>query len=67
MGIVSIEKLKSIRPYLIVGAFVIAAIVTPPDVVSQLALAIPMCLLFELGLLVAPLFVRMTQAPEEPA
>ncbi|MDB5793037.1 MAG: twin-arginine protein translocation system subunit TatC, partial [Massilia sp.] len=55
MGIVSIEKLKEIRPYLIVGAFVIAAIVTPPDVVSQLALAIPMCLLFELGLLVAPL------------
>ena len=67
MGIVSIEKLKSVRPYIIVGAFVIAAIVTPPDVVSQLALAIPMCLLFELGLLVAPLFVRMTQAPEETA
>ncbi|KQQ88549.1 twin-arginine translocase subunit TatC [Massilia sp. Leaf139] len=67
MGIVSIEKLKSIRPYLIVGAFVIAAIVTPPDVVSQLALAIPMCLLFELGLLVAPMFVRMTRAPEETA
>jgi sec-independent protein translocase protein TatC len=67
MGIVSIEKLKSIRPYIIVGAFVIAAIVTPPDVVSQLSLAIPMCLLFELGLLVSPLFTRMTQAPEEPA
>jgi sec-independent protein translocase protein TatC len=67
MGIVSVEKLKSVRPYIIVGAFVIAAIVTPPDVVSQLSLAIPMCLLFELGLLVSPLFVRMTQAPEEPA
>ena len=67
MGIVSVEKLKEVRPYIIVGAFVIAAIVTPPDVVSQLSLAIPMCLLFELGLLVAPLFVRMTQAPEEPA
>jgi sec-independent protein translocase protein TatC len=67
MGIVSIEKLKSIRPYIIVGAFVIAAVVTPPDVVSQLSLAIPMCLLFELGLLVSPLFARMTQAPEEPA
>lgn len=67
MGIVSVEKLKSIRPYIIVGAFVIAAIVTPPDVVSQLSLAIPMCLLFELGLLVSPLFVRMTQSPEEPA
>lgn len=67
MGMVSVERLKSVRPYVIVGAFVIAAIVTPPDVVSQLALAIPMCLLFELGLLVAPIFVRATQAPEETA
>ena len=67
MGIVSVEKLKEIRPYAVVGAFVIAAIVTPPDVVSQLALALPMCLLFELGLLVAPIFVRATQAPEEVA
>ncbi len=66
MGIVSVEKLKEIRPYAVVGAFVIAAIVTPPDVVSQLALAIPMCLLFELGLLVAPMFVRATQAPDTP-
>jgi sec-independent protein translocase protein TatC len=66
MGIVSVEKLKEVRPYAVVGAFVIAAIVTPPDVVSQLALAIPMCLLFELGLLVAPMFVKATQAPENP-
>lgn len=65
MGIVSVEKLRSIRPYAIVGAFVIAAIVTPPDAVSQLALAIPMCLLFELGLLMAPIFVKATQAPQE--
>ncbi|MDL2358206.1 MAG: twin-arginine translocase subunit TatC, partial [Pseudomonadota bacterium] len=67
MGFVSVAKLKEIRPYAVVGAFVIAAIVTPPDVVSQLSLALPMCLLFELGLLVAPIFVRATQAPEEPA
>jgi len=67
MGIVSIEKLKAIRSYVIVAAFVIAAIVTPPDVVSQLALAIPMCLLYELGLLAAPMFARMTRAPEEHA
>jgi sec-independent protein translocase protein TatC len=67
MGIVSVEKLKSFRPYIIVGAFVIAAIVTPPDVVSQLALAVPMWLLFELGLLLAPVFVRVTRAPEEHA
>jgi sec-independent protein translocase protein TatC len=67
MGFISVEKLKSIRPYIIVGAFVISAIVTPPDAVSQLALAIPMCLLFELGLLMAPVFVRVTRAPEEHA
>ena len=66
MGIVSVAKLKEVRPYVIVGAFVIAAIVTPPDVVSQFSLAIPMWLLFELGLLVAPAFVKATQAPEEP-
>ncbi|HLB15558.1 MAG TPA: twin-arginine translocase subunit TatC [Burkholderiales bacterium] len=49
-GIVSVEQMKAARPYVIVGAFVIAAIVTPPDVVSQLLLAIPMCLLYEVGL-----------------
>lgn len=64
VGLVSVEKLRSIRRYVIVVAFVIAAIVTPPDVVSQFALAIPMCLLYELGLLLAPVFVRVTRAPE---
>jgi sec-independent protein translocase protein TatC len=53
MGLVTLAKLKEIRPYVIVGAFVIAAIVTPPDVLSQLLLAIPMTLLYELGLLIA--------------
>jgi sec-independent protein translocase protein TatC len=53
MGIVTLEQLRSSRPYFIVGAFVIAAVVTPPDVVSQLLLAIPMCLLFEVGLIAA--------------
>jgi len=65
MGIVSVEKLKAIRSYVIVGAFVIAAIVTPPDIMSQLFLAIPLCLLYEVGLLLAPLFAKATQAPEE--
>lgn len=63
-GMVSLEKLKEIRSYVIVGAFVVAAIVTPPDIMSQLFLAIPLCLLYELGLLLAPLFVRVTRAPE---
>jgi sec-independent protein translocase protein TatC len=58
MGIVSVEQLKLARPYVIVGAFVIAAIVTPPDVLSQLLLAIPMCLLYEVGLLLARVLGR---------
>jgi sec-independent protein translocase protein TatC len=65
MNLMTVEKLKAIRPYVIVGAFIVAAVVTPPDVMSQLFLAVPMCLLFELGLLLAPMFVRATQAPEE--
>lgn len=67
MGLVSVQKLKEIRPYVVVGAFVIAAIFTPPDIMSQLLLAVPLCLLYEVGLLLAPLFVRVTQAPEETA
>ncbi len=58
MGIVTIEQLVDIRPYFIVGAFVVAAIVTPPDVISQLLLAFPMWLLFEVGLLAARAFGR---------
>jgi sec-independent protein translocase protein TatC len=58
MGIVTIEQLKSARRYIIVAAFIIAAIVTPPDIISQFALAIPMCLLYELGLWVTPMFLR---------
>lgn len=53
LGVLSVEQLKSYRSYFIVIAFIIAAIVTPPDVVSQLALAIPMCLLYEVGILAA--------------
>lgn len=65
MGVVSIDKLKAFRGYFIVLAFIIAAIVTPPDVVSQLALAIPMCVLYEVGLWAATLFIRHTKAPEK--
>lgn len=65
LGIVSIEKLKAFRGYFVVLAFVIAAIVTPPDVVSQLALAIPMCLLYEVGIIAARVFIRHTKAPEQ--
>lgn len=67
IGVVSIEQLKSFRGYFIVLAFVVAAIVTPPDVVSQLALAIPMCLLYEVGIWAARLFIKHTKAPEDEA
>lgn len=52
-GLVDLAKLRSIRGYVVVGAFVVAAIVTPPDVISQFMLAVPLCLLYELGLLCA--------------
>jgi sec-independent protein translocase protein TatC len=64
MNVVTIDKLKDFRSYFIVLAFIIAAIVTPPDVVSQLALAIPMCILYEIGIWAAQLFITHTQAPD---
>jgi sec-independent protein translocase protein TatC len=52
-GIVTVEQLREWRGYVVVAIFVVAAVVTPPDVVSQIALAVPMCLLYEIGILVA--------------
>jgi len=63
MRVVSLEKLKSVRPYVIVGAFVIGAIFTPPDVISQCLLAVPLWLLYELGLQLA----RFVSVPEADA
>ncbi|WP_304335412.1 twin-arginine translocase subunit TatC [Conchiformibius steedae] len=51
-GAVSLETLKAARPYVVVGVFVVAAVVTPPDVLSQVMLALPMLALYEIGLLV---------------
>jgi sec-independent protein translocase protein TatC len=65
IGLVSIERLKGFRSYFIVLAFIIAAILTPPDIVSQLALAIPMVLLYEIGIWAAQVFIKHTQAPVE--
>jgi sec-independent protein translocase protein TatC len=67
LGFVSIEKLKSFRGYFIVLAFIIAAVITPPDVVSQLALAVPMCVLYEVGIWAAQIFIKATQPPGESA
>ncbi len=64
MGVLSVAKLKEARPYVIVGAFVVAAVVTPPDVVSQFMLALPMCLLYEAGLLFARLVEKRRDETE---
>ena len=58
MGVVSVAKLREIRPYVIVGAFVVGAIFTPPEVLSQLMLAVPLCILYELGIIVAALLIK---------
>lgn len=64
-GIASIEKLRQARPYVIVGAFIVAAIFTPPDVLSQLLLAIPLCILYEIGIQIARLVVKPAPREEE--
>jgi sec-independent protein translocase protein TatC len=67
LNVVTVDKLKEWRSYFIVGAFVVAAVVTPPDVVSQLALAVPMCLLYELGIIASRLVSRpVTDAAVNP-
>ncbi len=67
MNIVALETLRAWRPYVIVGAFVVGAIFTPPDVISQLMLAIPLCLLYELGMLLARFVaVPQSRSPQLP-
>ena len=58
MGVISVAKLREIRPYVIVFSFVVGAIFTPPDVLSQLMLAVPLCILYELGILFAAMIGR---------
>lgn len=65
-GIITVEKLKSIRGYVIVGAFVLAAIVTPPDVISQLLMALPLCILYEFGIFLCR-FVKVRKPATEAA
>lgn len=62
---VSIEQMREARPYVIVGAFVVAAIITPPDVISQLMLAIPMALLYEVGIIATRML--LARQPAQPS
>jgi sec-independent protein translocase protein TatC len=64
-GLVSVEQLREFRGYVIVAIFVVAAIVTPPDVVSQISLAVPMCLLYEAGIFVGQLVEKRRKAPAD--
>jgi sec-independent protein translocase protein TatC len=66
LGMVSITKLREFRPYFIVVAFVIAAIVTPPDVISQFMLAVPMILLYEFGILMSRYITPREKLTETP-
>ncbi|MGE4340738.1 MAG: twin-arginine translocase subunit TatC [Pigmentiphaga sp.] len=66
-GAVSVAKLRAARGYVIVGAFVVAAIFTPPDVVSQFMLAVPLCLLYEVGILIGRMIERKAEAAEAEA
>ncbi|WGS49549.1 twin-arginine translocase subunit TatC [Paraburkholderia sp. D15] len=67
MNVLTLKKLKEIRPYVVVGAFVISAVVTPPDVFSQLILAIPLIVLYEAGIIAARLIVGKQPAVVEDA
>ena len=65
MGVVSLAQLKSARPYVIGGAFVVSAVITPPDVLSQVLMAVPLVILYEFGLLAARLFKPVARDGEE--
>jgi sec-independent protein translocase protein TatC len=65
MGVVELAQLIEARPYVIVGAFVVAAIVTPPDVISQFLLAVPIILLYELGILYVRFSAKEKEEEEE--
>jgi sec-independent protein translocase protein TatC len=64
MGVVSVEKLKEIRAYVVVGAFIVGAVFTPPDVVSQFMLAMPLWILYEVGIIVAQWIGKSASADE---
>jgi sec-independent protein translocase protein TatC len=67
LGMVTTQQLREARRFVIVGAFVVAAVLTPPDVLSQLMLAIPLCILYELGIFLAGFIKERSKAPEEAA
>ena len=67
LNVVTVEQLRKFRSYFIVGAAAAAGLVTPPDPVSMVALLVPMCLLYEIGILAADVFIKHTKAPADEA
>lgn len=65
LGVTTVEKLKKARPYMVVGAFVIAAIFTPPDVLSQMLLALPLVILYQVGIWLCAIFGKAKDLDEE--
>ena len=65
LGMVSTQQLREARRYVIVGAFVVAAVLTPPDVLSQFMLAVPLCLLYELGIFMAGFVTARSKSPAD--
>jgi len=65
LHVLEVASLKMVRPYVIVAAFTIGMLLTPPDVLSQIMLAVPLCLLYELGIILAVIFTR-TAAQSPP-
>jgi sec-independent protein translocase protein TatC len=65
VGLVTVQQLTEFRGYFIVVAFVVAAVITPPDAISQLALAVPMCLLYEVGIWIARVFIKPAPAADQ--
>jgi sec-independent protein translocase protein TatC len=65
-GIISVEQLREFRGYVIVGIFTVAAIITPPDAISMISLAIPMCVLYEIGIFVAQAVTKRRKAEAVP-
>ncbi|USD65215.1 twin-arginine translocase subunit TatC [Vibrio sp. SCSIO 43136] len=64
-GATDVQSLKAKRPYIVVAAFIVGMLLTPPDMISQTLLAIPMCLLFEVGLFFARFYTRRDQEEQE--
>jgi sec-independent protein translocase protein TatC len=65
IGVVDVKYLKKIRPYVLIGCFVVGMILTPPDIFSQTLLAVPMWLLFEIGILFGSLISKRGEHPDD--